>query len=158
MEDENQKMMEVELDGRVLDHLFEVIESRRDDDPETSHTAKLFKKGVLKIAQKVGEEATETVIEGVAGSRDKLADESADLLYHLLVLWAARGLTPNDIWRQLEGRKGISGIVEKASRGLSAENTAVNTPGNPAANFEENSADNTSEDTLEETAKQALQG
>ncbi len=118
MEDENQKMAELELDGRVLDHLFEVIESRRDDDPETSHTAKLFKKGVLKIAQKVGEEATETVIEGVAGGRDKLADESADLLYHLLVLWASRGLKPCDIWRQLEGRKGISGIAEKASRGL----------------------------------------
>ena len=65
-------------------------------------------------------EATETVIEGVAGSREQLADESADLLYHLLVLWAARGLTPNDIWRQLEGRKGISGIAEKASRSLAA--------------------------------------
>lgn len=115
-------MADLELDGRVLDHLFEVIESRRDDDPETSHTAKLFNKGVLKIAQKVGEEATEAVIEGVAGSREQLADESADLLYHLLVLWSARGLTPNDIWRQLEGRKGISGIAEKASRGVAAGN------------------------------------
>ncbi len=113
-------MVDLELDGRVLDHLFEVIESRRDDDPETSHTAKLFSKGVLKVAQKLGEEATETVIEGVAGTREQLADESADLLYHLLVLWAARGLTPNDIWRQLEGRKGISGIAEKASRSLAA--------------------------------------
>lgn len=121
METESQKMVEHELDGRVLDHLFEVIESRRADDPETSHTAKLFNKGVLKIAQKVGEEATETVIEGVAGTREKLADESADLLYHLLVLWASRGLKPSDIWRQLEGRKGISGIAEKASRGLPAD-------------------------------------
>lgn len=124
METEEQKLAELDLDGRVLDHLFEVIESRRDDDPETSHTAKLFKKGVLKIAQKVGEEATETVIEGVAGGRDKLADESADLLYHLLVLWASRGLKPCDIWRQLEGRKGISGIAEKASRGLSGDDGA----------------------------------
>ncbi len=124
METEEQKLAELDLDGRVLDHLFEVIESRRDDDPETSHTAKLFKKGVLKIAQKVGEEATETVIEGVAGGRDKLADESADLLYHLLVLWASRGLKPCDIWRQLEGRKGISGIAEKASRGLPADDGA----------------------------------
>ncbi len=113
-------MTDLDLDGRVLDHLFDVIMSRRDDDPETSHTAKLFSKGVLKVAQKLGEEATETVIEGVAGNQEQLADESADLLYHLLVLWAARGLTPNDIWRQLEGRKGISGIAEKASREIAA--------------------------------------
>jgi phosphoribosyl-ATP pyrophosphohydrolase len=136
---EQRQMGELELDGRVLDHLFEVIESRRDDSPETSHTAKLFSKGVLKIAQKVGEEATETVIEGVAGSRDKLADESADLLYHLLVLWAARGLKPNDIWRQLEGRKGISGIAEKSARGLSGEALAGDVAGDlPVAGLPEN--------------------
>ncbi len=104
------------LDGRVLDRLFDVIVSRIDSDDETSHTAKLFSKGPAKIAQKVGEEAVETVIEGVSGTAEQLADESADLLYHLLVLWAARNLKPDDVWAALEGRKGISGIAEKAAR------------------------------------------
>ncbi len=93
------------LDGRTLDRLYEVIESRRGADPKTSHTAKLLKKGPRKIAKKLGEEAVETVIEGVAGDRKRLAAESADLLYHLLVLWAA-----------LEARRGTSGVAEKASR------------------------------------------
>ena len=103
-------------DGRVLDRLFKVIESRRGADPEESHTARLFAKGPGKIAQKVGEEAVETVIEGVAGAPDKLAAESADLLYHLLVLWAARGLDPGQVWAALEARRGLSGVAEKAAR------------------------------------------
>jgi phosphoribosyl-ATP pyrophosphohydrolase len=105
-----------EIGGQVLDRLFETIESRRDADPSVSHTASLFAKGTNKIAQKVGEEAVEAVIEAVAGDNDKLAAESADLLYHLLVLWAARGLTPADIWAELAARQGISGIAEKDSR------------------------------------------
>ncbi len=105
-----------EVDGHVLDRLFEIIESRHGADPSVSHTAKLFAKGTNKIAQKVGEEATETVIEAVAGNNDKLAAESADLLYHLLVLWSARGLTPADIWAALLARQGMSGIAEKDSR------------------------------------------
>ncbi len=112
-------MREEDLNGAVLDELFQTILSRRDGDPSTSHTAKLFEKGVPKIAQKVGEEAVETVIEGVGGEVDKLASESADLLYHLLVLWAARGVTPAQVWAALEGRKGVSGLAEKASRGKS---------------------------------------
>ena len=103
-------------DGRVLDRLYEVIDSRRDADPEVSHTAKLFDKGPLKIAQKVGEEAVETVIEGVRGDQEALAAESADLLYHLLVLWAARGLEPPAVWSALAERRGGSGIDEKQSR------------------------------------------
>ena len=104
------------LDGRTLDELFQVIESRRGADPESSHTAKLFDRGVAKIAQKVGEEAVETVIEGVSGTPETLAAESADLLYHLLVLWAARDLPPDAVWRALQERKGISGLAEKAAR------------------------------------------
>jgi phosphoribosyl-ATP pyrophosphohydrolase len=103
-------------DGRVLDRLFEVIESRRGADPASSHTAKLFAKGAPKIAQKVGEEAIEAVIEAMTGDRAALAEESADLLYHLLVLWAEFGLQPAEVWAALEGRKGISGIIEKAAR------------------------------------------
>ena len=104
------------LNGAVLDALFKVIESRRGADPESSHTAKLFSRGLDKICQKVGEEAVETVIEGANGRKEGVVNESADLLYHLLVLWAASGVKPAEVWAALEGRKGISGIAEKASR------------------------------------------
>lgn len=104
------------LDGAVLDALYAVIESRRGADPESSHTARLFHRGLDKIAQKLGEEAVETAIEGVRGRRDGVVNESADLLYHLLVLWAASGVQPAEVWAALEGRKGISGIAEKAAR------------------------------------------
>ena len=109
-------MSEAPLDGRILDELYRVIEARRGADPEQSHTAKLFAKGLAKIAQKVGEEAVETVIEAVDGTDENLAAESADLLYHLLVLWVDRGIEPDAVWRALEARRGISGIKEKASR------------------------------------------
>ena len=104
------------LDGTILDHLFKVIESRRSADPAVSNTARLFAKGTDKIAQKLGEEAVETVIEGVRGSKKDLAAESADLLYHLLVLWADRGLSPGTVWGALAAREGISGIAAKKAR------------------------------------------
>jgi phosphoribosyl-ATP pyrophosphohydrolase len=109
-------MAEQELNGAVLDELYAVIESRRGADPTTSHTAKLFGKGVHKIAQKVGEEAVEALIEGVRGKKKKLAAESADLLYHLLVLWAACDVKPERVWQALAERKGVSGLVAKAGR------------------------------------------
>ncbi|WP_340116396.1 phosphoribosyl-ATP diphosphatase [Pelagibius sp. 7325] len=104
------------LNGSLLDTLYAVIESRRGADPESSHTARLFSRGIDKICQKVGEEAVETVIEGAQGRKEGVVGESADLLYHLLVLWAASGVKPAEVWAALEGRKGISGIAEKASR------------------------------------------
>jgi phosphoribosyl-ATP pyrophosphohydrolase len=104
-------------DGRTLDRLYGVIESRRGADPATSYTAKLFAEGSAKIAKKLGEEALEAAIEGVRGDGARLVAESADLLYHLLVLWADRGVTPVDVWRALEARSGISGVDEKNSRG-----------------------------------------
>ena len=97
-------------DNAVLERLFAIIDSRRGADPESSYTARLFAKGTPKIAQKVGEEAVETVIEAMAGDRDRLIEESADLLYHLLVLWAASGVTPDEIWRALGRREGKTGI------------------------------------------------
>ena len=103
-------------DSHVLDRLHAVIASRHGADPESSYTAKLFARGPSKIAQKVGEEAVETVIEGVSGESDALAAESADLLYHLLVLWSARGLDPDEVWQALESRLGTSGLHEKAAR------------------------------------------
>lgn len=103
-------------DGRMLDQLFTVIASRRGGDPESSYTAKLFAQGSAKIAQKLGEEAIETVIEGVRGDPERLVAESADLLYHLLVLWADWGVAPAQVWAALESRAAQSGIAEKQSR------------------------------------------
>ncbi|SMF08808.1 phosphoribosyl-ATP pyrophosphatase [Tistlia consotensis] len=102
--------------AEVLERLFATIESRKGADPASSYTAKLFAKGPNKIAQKVGEEAVETVIAATAEGRESLAAESADLLYHLLVLWAAHGLRPEEVWAKLAAREGTSGIAEKAAR------------------------------------------
>ena len=104
------------IDSRVIEDLFAVIQGRQGADPDTSYTAKLFAKGRTKIAQKVGEEATETVIAALAQGPEKVVTESADLLYHLLVLWAECGVQPQQIWDELHRRIGTSGIAEKASR------------------------------------------
>ena len=100
----------------VLARLFDVIESRRGGDPDKSYVARLFAQGPEKIAQKVGEEAVETVIAAVANDRGAVARESADLLFHLMILWAATGLRPADIYAELARREGTSGIAEKDSR------------------------------------------
>src|ERR1700691_352439 len=91
-----------------IDRLFAVIQSRKGADPATSYTAKLFSQGTLKIAKKLGEEGVETALAAVAQDKACLAAESADLLYHLLVLWAACGLTPEDAYAALEARVGRS--------------------------------------------------
>jgi phosphoribosyl-ATP pyrophosphohydrolase len=88
----------------LLDDLYSVIASRKGSNPEDSYTASLFEKGLPKIAQKVGEEAVETVIDGVSGPRERVISESADLLYHLLVLWAARDVKPEEVWDELAKR------------------------------------------------------
>jgi phosphoribosyl-ATP pyrophosphohydrolase len=103
-------------DTRVLERLFAVIQGRKGADPDTSYTAKLFSRGPEKIAQKLGEEAVETVIASLGKDKGELAAESADLLYHLLVLWADRGLKPEAVWSVLAAREGTSGIAEKAAR------------------------------------------
>ena len=100
----------------ILDQLFETLKGRRGADPETSYTAKLFSRGRTKIAQKLGEEAVETVIAALAETPDKVVGESADLLYHLLVLWVDCGIEPDQVWTELESRLGVSGIDEKNSR------------------------------------------
>jgi phosphoribosyl-ATP pyrophosphohydrolase len=87
-----------------LNDLYTVIASRKGGNPEESYTASLFDKGIAKIAQKVGEEAVETVIDGVSGPKERVISESADLLYHLLVLWAARDVKPDEIWAELGKR------------------------------------------------------
>lgn len=103
-------------DAQILERLFATIESRRGADPSSSWTAKLFSKGRPKIAQKFGEEAVEVNIAALVEGPDALTAESADLLYHLMVLWADVGVTPADVWAELEKREGTSGIDEKKSR------------------------------------------
>jgi phosphoribosyl-ATP pyrophosphohydrolase len=100
----------------VLERLFLVIESRKGADPASSYSAKLLAEGKGRIAKKLGEEATETVIAAAAGTPAEVARESADLLYHLLVLWAAAGVDPADVWAELARREGTSGLAEKAAR------------------------------------------
>jgi phosphoribosyl-ATP pyrophosphohydrolase len=102
--------------GEALERLWRVIEARRGADPATSYTARLFARGTAKIAQKLGEEAVEAVIEGVRGDRVALIGESADLLYHLFVLWAACGVAPAEIAAELARREGVSGVAEKKRR------------------------------------------
>lgn len=103
-------------DAAVIDRLYETIQSRRGADPEASYTAKLFARGPKRIAKKLGEEAVEVVIEVIRGDREKLAAESADLLYHLVVAWADAKLNPAEVWKILSEREGVSGIAEKRSR------------------------------------------
>lgn len=100
----------------AIDRLFATVDSRRNSDPNTSWTAKLLSKGVNKVSQKVGEEAVEVVIEAVRGCKEGVVRESADLLYHLSVLWAATGVVPSDVYEELARREGVSGIAEKESR------------------------------------------
>ncbi|HEY2033753.1 MAG TPA: phosphoribosyl-ATP diphosphatase [Rhizomicrobium sp.] len=103
-------------DLHPIDRLFETIKSRKDADPASSYTAKLFHQGTLKIAKKLGEEGVETALAAVAEDKEHLINESADLLYHLLVLWAARDVTPDEAYAALDARTHRSGIDEKKSR------------------------------------------
>ncbi len=110
--------MTAELDVWILERLFEVIESRRGADPASSYTAKLLAAGTPTIARKLTEEATETLMAAVSEGKERVVAESADLLYHLLVLWAAEGVKPVEVWAELAKREGMSGIEEKNSRNL----------------------------------------
>jgi len=109
-------MSEQRSDSQVIEDLYLVIDSRRGGDAEASYTAKLFKAGRPQITKKIGEEAVEVAIAALAETPKKVVEESADLLYHLLVLWAEMGIKPDQVWAELESRTGTSGIEEKASR------------------------------------------
>ena len=104
------------LDLSVLAQLAATIEARKGANPDSSWTAKLLAKGPEKCAEKFGEEAVEAIIEAVKGDRDKLASEAADVLYHLLVMLAARDVTLDQVMAILRAREGTSGLAEKAAR------------------------------------------
>ncbi len=99
-----------------MTRLAATIAARKSADPESSWTAKLLAKGPEKCAEKFGEEAIEAIIEAVKGDRAKLTAEAADVLYHLLVMLAARDVTLADVEAELSRREGTSGIAEKAAR------------------------------------------
>ena len=102
--------------SQIIEELFSVIESRKGGDPKVSHTAKLFEKGLGKIAKKTGEEAVEVVVAALHETPERVVSESADLLYHLMVLWSEQGIRPAEVFAELESRVGVSGIEEKKSR------------------------------------------
>ncbi|MBS1054458.1 phosphoribosyl-ATP diphosphatase [Gluconobacter kondonii] len=104
------------LQEQILQRLYDTVQSRRGTDPSLSHSARLMSRGRNKIAQKFGEEAVECLIEAVNGNRKELIGESADVLYHLIVMWVDAGVSPEDVWTELKRREGTSGIVEKAAR------------------------------------------
>lgn len=104
-------------EATILDALWRTVEARRQaGDVEHSHSARLLARGTAKVAQKLGEEAVECVIEATQGNRDATVLESADLLYHLVVVWVDAGIRPEEVWAELARRQGISGIAEKAAR------------------------------------------
>lgn len=100
----------------ALQRLADTIASRRGADPETSWTAKLLSRGPEKCAEKFGEEAIEAVIEAVRGDRARLTSEAADVLFHLLVMLAARDVSLAEVEAELARREGVSGLVEKSAR------------------------------------------
>ena len=100
----------------ILQRLYDTIAARKTADPGSSYTAKLLHQGRSVIAKKMGEEAVETAIAAVGNDSDAVVAESADLIYHLLVLWADCGIEPQEVWQKLAAREGTSGLAEKASR------------------------------------------
>jgi len=104
-------------DAMILDQLWQTVEQRRlAGDIASSHSARLMARGTAKVAQKFGEEAVECVIEATIGNRAATVLESADVLYHLMVVLVDAGIRPAEVWAELARRQGISGIAEKAAR------------------------------------------
>lgn len=100
----------------VLKQLAEVLEQRKQAEPDSSYVASLYSKGLDAILKKIGEEATETVMAAKDGDKDKIIYETADLWFHSMVLLAQQGLKPDDVLNELDRRFGLSGLDEKAAR------------------------------------------
>jgi phosphoribosyl-ATP pyrophosphohydrolase len=96
-----------------VDRLYDAVIEAKDSDPGVSRTARLFRAGRSKIAKKLAEEAIEVVIDAVNGDRNAVVRESADLLYNLVVVWAASGVRPSEVWKEMDRREGLFGIAEK---------------------------------------------
>jgi phosphoribosyl-ATP pyrophosphohydrolase len=96
-----------------LDRLHAAVLAARHADPRTSRTARLLRSGRPKMAKKLAEEAIEVIIDAMHGGRDAVIRESADLLYHLVVLWGSAGVSPKDVWKEMDRRERLFGIAEK---------------------------------------------
>lgn len=108
--------MATKHDARVLDTLSATIGKRRGGNTAKSYTAKLLARGTKQVAKKFAEESSEAVIDAVARDKAGLVRESADVLYHLLVLWEDARIKPRQVWAELARREGVSGIAEKVAR------------------------------------------
>ncbi|MDD5388614.1 MAG: phosphoribosyl-ATP diphosphatase [Gallionellaceae bacterium] len=112
------------MSSEILDRLAETLEGRKTADPRSSYVAKLYAKGLDAILKKVAEEAAETIMAAKDGVREKIIYETADLWFHSLILLAQQGIHPDEILNELARREGLSGLVEKASRGQSGKEAA----------------------------------
>ena|SRR5689334_13950653 len=108
-----------------LERLYQAVLAARDLDPAISRTARLFQRGPAKMAKKLAEEAIEVVIDAVNGKTDAVVRESADLLYNLTVLWAAAGVKPDDVWREMARREVLLGIAEKLPKSAARPPKAI---------------------------------
>lgn len=99
-----------------IDHLYSIVESRKGSSGKVSYTAQLLEAGVARCAKKFGEEAVEACLAAATNDKAGTISESADVLYHLMVMWAAAGVKPEEVWAELAGREIQSGLEEKASR------------------------------------------
>ena len=102
--------------GDILNRLAQVLEERKQSDPQTSYVASLYAKGLDAILKKIGEEATETVLAAKGGEREQIIYETADLWFHTLVMLAASDIGPDEVLAELERRFGLSGLEEKRQR------------------------------------------
>ena len=100
-----------------VDRLYDAVIEAKDSDPGRSRTARLLRAGRSKIAKKLAEEAIEVVIDAMNGDRNAVVRESADLLYNLVVVWAASGVRPSEVWKEMERRERLFGIAEKLLKG-----------------------------------------
>ena len=113
------------MSDEVLSRLSQTLASRRNADPSTSYTAKLFGKGPDAILKKIGEESAELIMAGKDGEANRIVSESADVFYHVMVLLAFCDLSIEDVRRELERREGVSGIEEKNSRATGGQGSAA---------------------------------
>jgi phosphoribosyl-ATP pyrophosphohydrolase len=100
--------LDLEASPEVLNRLWTIVESRKRADPDVSHSARLLARGTARMAQKLGEEAIECLIEAMAGNRIGLIGESADVLYHLIITWVHAGVRPEEVWQELKQRERVS--------------------------------------------------
>ena len=104
-----------------LERLYRSVLVVQKGDPSRSRTARLMRAGRAKVAKKLAEEAVEVVIDAMQGDREAVVRESADLLYHLIVLWADAGIRPQDVWAEMQRREKLFGLAEKLPKDLPAE-------------------------------------